>query len=380
MTQIEKLQNDKTEIDFQYYIHLTFAEDISWETLGILFENLTQTLEQSKELNKILLEELRASESKLKNRIKILNNVKDTSSFEEIENEVQTIEVNNLKSSEHINDHNFDSNESVEQVVEVDQEEENIVADENQVLNSKSKNVHEQCENESQIKSDMPEQEVDLESMKSKDLQLQHEIEEHSKNNYEVMIDQIDVPKDNKKFQCKNCDKSFVLKGGLKRHENIHMQNNPYRCVICSKAFSNISDLKRHELIHKGGEKEFQCEICKKSFTKLLYLRNHETIHSGIKPARQFECKKCNKFFSQTGRLKEHERIHTGEKPFMCKTCEKAFSRLDNFKAHIMIHTSEKLYTCVTCKQKFLHKRSLKSHEKRKHSVQLASKILNNIE
>ena len=44
-----------------------------------------------------------------------------------------------------------------------------------------------------------------------------------------------------------------------------------------------------------------------------------------------------------------------------------------------MIRTGEKLHTCVTCKHKSLDKRGLKRHEKRKHNVQLASKILNNI-
>ena len=52
-------QNYKPEIDFRYFIHLAFDKEMSWEALAILLNDLAQTLTKSKELNKILLDELR---------------------------------------------------------------------------------------------------------------------------------------------------------------------------------------------------------------------------------------------------------------------------------------------------------------------------------
>ena len=54
----------QSEINFKYFIFLAFKKEISWDNLAIILDGLTTTLQRSKELNKILLEELKLSEER----------------------------------------------------------------------------------------------------------------------------------------------------------------------------------------------------------------------------------------------------------------------------------------------------------------------------
>lgn len=51
-------------------------------------------------------------------------------------------------------------------------------------------------------------------------------------------------------------------------------------CLVCNKSFIRKHDLKRHQLIHTGT-KPFTCGDCGKSFTQKIHLTIHQRIHSG---------------------------------------------------------------------------------------------------
>ena len=58
-----------------------------------------------------------------------------------------------------------------------------------------------------------------------------------------------------------------------------------YVCEVatCNKKFLDKSKLKRHQLVHTG-EKPYQCEICTKKFSLDFNLRTHIRTHTGLKP------------------------------------------------------------------------------------------------
>ena len=61
LTKIEK------DTDFRYFINFALNDQISWEVLGIFLDDFTSDLSKSKDLNKILLEQLRQLHLILKN-------------------------------------------------------------------------------------------------------------------------------------------------------------------------------------------------------------------------------------------------------------------------------------------------------------------------
>ena len=85
-------QSYKPEVDFRYFIHLAFGKEMSWEALAILLNDLAQTLTKSKQLNMILLEELRVLYFKSHENV-----MKDTS---EIETDLQDNNDQNEKDFE----------------------------------------------------------------------------------------------------------------------------------------------------------------------------------------------------------------------------------------------------------------------------------------
>ena len=65
MSSIKESNRYNGEIDFKYFIFLALKKEISWDNLAIILDGLATTLQRSKELNKILLEELKQSEESL---------------------------------------------------------------------------------------------------------------------------------------------------------------------------------------------------------------------------------------------------------------------------------------------------------------------------
>ena len=64
----------------------------------------------------------------------------------------------------------------------------------------------------------------------------------------------------------------------MKRHENIHTNEKRYECKTCQKSFKFLQNLKRHEKIH-NGDKKFECKTCGKKFIQSNELKSHEIKH-----------------------------------------------------------------------------------------------------
>ncbi|EWM27105.1 c2h2-type zinc finger-containing protein [Nannochloropsis gaditana] len=115
-------------------------------------------------------------------------------------------------------------------------------------------------------------------------------------------------------FSCLHCDKTFTLKGNLKRHLFTHDGVKPFACGVCNKTFSRKADLEIHVRVHTG-EKPYACEWpeCGRQFARISDLRSHERTHSGLK---SFVCPfpECGRQFARKYDLKKHVGVHQRHK------------------------------------------------------------------
>ena len=325
-------QNYKPEIDFKYFIYLAFSKKMSWEMLGNLFEDLTQTFTQAKDLNKVLLEELRLCKSKLH---------EDVTGVQEIENEISEIIDENIESMKDQEKQDFEINDTSEQdepevkSIEYDFEYDfvgsNGIETRRLALDTTIENGSEGPESQHSFQnSTLPvheEDEIsDVKEVQSENIVFHVVKEQHISR----------VQNEGTQFQCKQCDKVFPSKRGLKRHLKIHEDQKKYPCNKCDKVFANKSNLKRHEHIHMD-ENPYRCNTCSKACSNISDLKRHERIHTGERP---YKCKHCTKAFTNTSDFRRHERIHTGERPYKCNYCSEAFNTTSGLRQHERTHTA----------------------------------------
>ncbi|KAM4021796.1 uncharacterized protein ACNLHF_027115 [Anomaloglossus baeobatrachus] len=190
-------------------------------------------------------------------------------------------------------------------------------------------------------------------------------IDGHSKNQFLSPVSEKDTAVTQnstgvKKFSCLECEKWFVHKIDLVKHQEIHTGDKPFLCLDCGKRFARKANLVQHQRTHTG-EKPFLCSLCGKCFSQKSGLLGHQKTHTGEKP---FSCSKCSKCFTQKSCLIEHQKIHTGERPFSCSKCEKSFIHKSDLVRHHRIHTGERPFSCLECRKYFIQKQDLAKHEK----------------
>ncbi|CAH0394205.1 unnamed protein product [Bemisia tabaci] len=138
----------------------------------------------------------------------------------------------------------------------------------------------------------------------------------------------------NKPHACHFCGKSFIQASQLRAHVFHHTGENGFTCDYCGKAFNRKSRLDLHvKYIHEGA-KPFVCEEtdCQRTFVRKEDLARHQVLHSGVKAHR---CPICDKSFAMKSSLKIHLLTHTKEPPRSCDECGRAFIRQDCLLRHM---------------------------------------------
>ena len=315
-----------------HLLGLALKKEISWKFLVPLINEMASTLEKSKEVIKILLNEL---ESLSTQNLSVESDI----------SMIETLQGNSIVSKtefEYIN---------VEIEPENDPEREGTIF-EHSNHDSVKDDIISNCAKEAANMNDIIDQ--DLKVFVESDTEIQNKGENHTVDNENQLIElnekkvqRIDKQAEKshvtihtgevKPFECKNCNKRFKHRSALSRHKIIHTGKAPHECATCKKRFNQKVNLKSHELVHTDMM-PYECKYCKKRFKERGNLSRHERIHTGEVP---YECETCNKRFKLFSHLRSHERIHTGEKPYECSTCKKTFSQLNNLKRHKRIHIGQ---------------------------------------
>ena len=175
----------------------------------------------------------------------------------------------------------------------------------------------------------------------------------------------------------------------LKHEETVHKNNGKYKCQRCNKTYSSNTSLHYHESKqHNNGNEVhvFHCEVCLAEFTTEASLQRHiETIHQS---SMKFECEDCEESFTREDSLKRHQKekhlklnanldfVEDFEKFLQhnCDQCNKSFKRKDKLQRHMKtVHSNpenKKPFQCPKCDSKFSRKDALNRHENQKHAEQ----------
>ncbi|XP_050396843.1 zinc finger protein 423 isoform X1 [Patella vulgata] len=187
-------------------------------------------------------------------------------------------------------------------------------------------------------------------------------------------------------LECPECHKTFANSVNMMNHRRIHeKKENVIKCLLCKELFTTVFSMQQHFFSsHSRTEiekenKVFQCNQCDQEFPCLSNLQGHLRSH---KPGNQFPCPVCNKMFALARNLTIHMRSHSGEKPYECPICNKRFSRKENRKHHMKSHNATKPFLCPVCGKTFTRKCHVKDHMRTHYSQQdaVAKLELSNLE
>ena len=163
-------------------------------------------------------------------------------------------------------------------------------------------------------------------------------------------------------FKCSKCNKTFLTKDNMKRHEPIH-DGKTWECQICDYVTPLKRYLLRHQKTHqKARTRDFKCSKCNKTFLTKGDMQKHEPVHDG----KTWECQICDYVTTLKRYLLRHQKMHlqrSENSSFKCIYCEKTYQSKRALKSHELKHdVTNKKWECDQCDYKFFHKSDLKFH------------------
>uniref|UniRef100_A0A1I8MAP5 Zinc finger protein Xfin n=1 Tax=Musca domestica TaxID=7370 RepID=A0A1I8MAP5_MUSDO len=159
-------------------------------------------------------------------------------------------------------------------------------------------------------------------------------------------------------FLCTECGKTLTSASNLSQHMERHSGKKKYACTQCPGRFKCRVDLYNHSLTHRNV-KPYVCDVCGSRYTRGTTLRLHKLNHTGEKP---YKCDQCNMAFNTIIKLRSHCRSHTGEKPHKCKYCDRAYAQKGDLNKHLRTHVGEKTYMCTECPMAFKYLAEMRQH------------------
>ena len=158
-------------------------------------------------------------------------------------------------------------------------------------------------------------------------------------------------------FSCLECNKNFVEKKKLKKHE-LALHLYPTSCRLCHKTFPSLELFKRHEARVHNPPSHF-CYICDKGFRRADHLQRHKETHE---PAGNSVCRLCQKVFARPENLARHHRVVHGH--------QQASKRILN--KYITKVRERSRWTCARCNVTFASRAIFKVHMKKQHGGEVS--------
>ncbi|XP_058817965.1 zinc finger protein 268-like [Topomyia yanbarensis] len=180
---------------------------------------------------------------------------------------------------------------------------------------------------------------------------------------------------------CSKCNKTFSDWRNLVYHcKHIHKltinESEVESCKSCQKRFINATELEMHSCF-KGSYVNrtpfYKCDLCDKQYYSQHGLDCHRSVHPEY---HKYNCDVCQKPFANIKDMNYHKkRVHV-EASFTCDVCGKAFKVQAQLKLHIQIHQQLKGYQCEFCGKSFAQRNGMTAHLRISHPEQLGEEAL----
>ncbi|KAK3590894.1 hypothetical protein CHS0354_020872 [Potamilus streckersoni] len=139
--------------------------------------------------------------------------------------------------------------------------------------------------------------------------------------------------KEEEVIHCDFCGTGFKSRLGLQVHlRTFHERSSRYMCTICNRNFNSLINLKEHMNSHPTL-KPYCCERCDKRFMSRRELLRHERMFHG-NPSAMFICKICGTGCNCKTSLMEHIRGLHGGKTYRCHKCNKIYRWRSSLSFH----------------------------------------------
>ena len=183
--------------------------------------------------------------------------------------------------------------------------------------------------------------------------------------------------REEKKFECDQCDFSTFTGVKLRQHKSCHEMS--LTCDICHNSYKSIVTLKKHKReIHEGKKtpsdrfkNQIKCDMC--DFRgKISQVKIHK---SQVHPeGKTFKCDLCDMEYSLESEMKKH-RKRQHEAHNICHICGKGFYYPSKLKEHMTLthlevsqNVTECDFTCDKCGKSYGTKAQLSIHENNVHA------------
>ncbi|XP_058795929.1 zinc finger protein 845-like [Phymastichus coffea] len=180
--------------------------------------------------------------------------------------------------------------------------------------------------------------------------------------------------KQDKKYTCDTCKKSYKVKGTLTRHIVYECSKIPQnQCPVCLRKYIRRDTLLRHMKFECTGKLRFFCNHCGYGTVRKSHMIHHlQTRHAFgkdlkekikfTKKDRLFNCAKCGNNYLRRESYLRHTKFECGKGPqFFCTECNYSCKRRGHLTQHAQVRHNIALFLNDTSRsnqqdQKAVHK------------------------